>query len=118
MKKYRIFLIQDIDCKLTVEVNSRKEVLSYLDEYLDNLPNEWFDGSDECFHILYKDGMIDSINEEYDGHKIRRQNIASIVYDNPCTSMVYGNFEVNEYGVVHPVFEESISDINIVEITI
>lgn len=51
-----------------------------MDEYLENLPDEWFDGMNDCFYILYKDGTYDCINEEYDGHKIKRINIASIVY--------------------------------------
>lgn len=116
MNKDRRFLIKDIDCEILVEVVSRKEVLSWLEEYLENLPYEWFDGSNDCFHILYKDGSYDCINEEYDGHKIKKQNIASIVYNNPCTSIVYGNFEINEYGVVTTAFEEKIAEENIIEI--
>ena len=116
MKKDRHFLIQDIGCETVVEVVSRKEVLSYLDEYLENFQNEWFDASDDTFAILYKDGSYEYINEDYDGHKIKRQNIASIVYTNACTDMVYGNFEINEYGVVTPAFEEKIADTNIIEI--
>ena len=116
MKKDRRFLIKDIDCEVLVEVMSRKEVLEWMDEYLENLPYEWFDGSNDCFHILYKDGSCDFINEEYDGHKIKRQNIASIVYDNACTSIVYGNFEMNKYGVVTTAFEEKIEEEKIVEI--
>ena len=116
MKKDRRFLIKDIDCEVLVEVMSRKEVLEWMDEYLENLPYEWFDGSNDCFHILYKDGSCDFINEEYDGHKIKRQNIASIVYDNACTSRVYGNFEINKYGIVTTAFEEKIAEENIVEI--
>lgn len=116
MKKDRRFLVKDIDTEILVEVMSRKEVFGWLNEYLENLPYDWFDGSDDCFHILYKDGTYDYINEEYDGHKIKKQNIVSIVYDNPCTSIVYGNFEVNEYGVVTTAFEEKIADNNIIEI--
>ena len=111
----RIFRIKDIDCELIIEVTTRKEVLSYLDEYVENLQYDWFDGSDSTFNILYKDGTYDFINEEYDGHKIKRQNIESIIHDNPCTSMVYGNFEINEYGVVTPSFEENIATENIIE---
>lgn len=117
MKKDRIFLIKDIDCKVLVEVMSRKEVLEWMDEYLENLPYEWFDGSEDCFQILYKDGSCDYINEEYDGHKIKRQNIVSIVYDNACTSIVYGNFEINEYGVITTAFEEKIAEENVIEIS-
>ena len=116
MKKDRRFLVKGIDCEVIVEVTSRKEVIGWMDEYLENLPYEWFDGSNDCFHILYKDGTYDCINEDYDGHKIKRINIASIVYDNAASSMVYGNFDINEYGVVTPSFEEKIAQDNIVEI--
>lgn len=33
----RTFLIKDIDYKIVVEPSTRKEILSYLDEYLENL---------------------------------------------------------------------------------
>lgn len=112
----RTFLIQDIDCRAEVQVVSRKEALSYVDEYLENFPYEWFDRSWASTCILYKDGSYDYIDEDYDGHKIKRQNIASIVFNNECDSIVYGKFEINEYGVVTTSFEEIIADTNIVEI--
>lgn len=116
--KTRTFLIQDIGCEVLVEkVKTIRDIFYYwLEDYIDNLQYDWFDGSDDCFHILYKDGSYDCINEEYDGHKIKRKNIASIVYDNACTSIVYGNFEINEFGVVTTAFEEMIAETNIVEI--
>ena len=33
----RTFLIKDIDYKIVVEPSTRKEILFYLDEYLENL---------------------------------------------------------------------------------
>ena len=114
--KTRTFLIKDIDCEIEVEVaKTRKEVLDWLDEYVENLEYDWFDGSDDSFAILYKDGSEDAINEEYNGHKIKRNNIASIVYTNACTDIIFGNFEMNEYGVCSPAFETSIDDANIIE---
>lgn len=109
------FLIKDIDCTMIIEEESRKELLSWMDEYLENNKYDWFDGSDQAFHILYKDGSYDLINEEYDGHKVKKTNIESIVYNNPCTSMVYGNYEINEYGVVTTSKEKKIHE-NIIEI--
>ena len=47
---------------------------------------------------------------DYNGQKIKITNIAAIVYDNPCTSMVYGNYEINEHGVVSPAFETEINE--------
>lgn len=114
--KRREFLIKDIGCKVLVEEVSRKEVLSWLDNYLDNLQYDWFDGSDDSFDILYKDGSFVNISVDYDGSKIRRQNIESIVYNNACSSIVYGSFGINEYGVVTTATKEYIDNVNIEEI--
>lgn len=117
MTEDRRFHIIDIDCTILVEITTRKELLSYLEEYTENFEYDWFDGSDTQFTLLYKDGSYDVVNEEYDGHKIKKQNILSIVYDNPETSMVYGNFEINEYGVVTVAEGETmISEENIIEV--
>ena len=116
MAKKRRFKIIDIDCESIVEiVKTQKEVLSWMDEYLENLGYDWFKASDDSFEILYKDGTEDFINEEYDGHKIRRNNIASIVYNNACTAIVYGGFTVNEYGVVTASEGSEIAEDNIEE---
>lgn len=114
--KTRTFLIKDIDCETIVELASRKEIFDWMDEYIDNSKYDWFDGSEDSFAILYKDGTEDIIDEDYDGHKVKRINIASIVYTNSCTDMVYGNFEMNEYGVVTPSFETVIDSTNIAEL--
>lgn len=114
--KTRYFYIQNVDCVSIVEFNTRKEILSYMDEYIDNMSYEWFDATDDSYCILYKDGTCDYINEEYDGHKIKRQNIVSIVWNNPCTAIVYGGFEINEHGVVTVSEDVVISDINIIEV--
>ena len=113
----RNFRIKDIDCGSTVEiVNTQKEVLSWMDEYIENLGYDWFEASDDTFEILYKDGKQDYINEEYDGHRIRRNNIASIVYNNACTAIVYGGFKINEYGVVTASKDIEIAQENIEEL--
>ena len=116
--KTRIFLIEDINCDIIVDFATRKELLSYLDEYTENCLYNWFDGSDQQFTILYNDGTYDCINEEYDNHKIKKQNIKAICYDNPCTTMIYGHFSINEYGVVTVSEDEQdyISEWNIKEI--
>ena len=95
--KRKTYHIVDIDCDIIVEETTRKEVFSYMDEYIENFQNEWFDASDESFHILYADGTYDDIDQNYDGHRIRKQNIISMVYDNPGTSIVYGPYEINYY---------------------
>ena len=117
MKKERRFLVEDINCEIFVEVAKRqKEIFDWLDEYIDNFHNDWFDPCDDSFDILYNDGTYDFIDGCYDGHKIKRKNIASIVYNNPCTYIVFGKFEINEYGVVTTSFVEKIAEENIKEI--
>lgn len=116
-KTERTFNIKDIDVNVIVEiVSTRKDIFDYVDEYIENMQYDWFRADDDVFYILYEDGTEDMIDESYDGHKIRKQHIASMVYSNDCTYVVYGNFEMNEYGVVYPAFEENIDDSNIEEI--
>ena len=115
--KNRVFKIEDIDCEITVEFTSKKkDIFDIVDEYIENLPYEWFDPADDSFAILYKDGTYDFIDQCYDGHKIRKQNVLSIVNNNPGTYFVYGPFEINEYGVVTPAAETIIADHNIKEV--
>ena len=101
-KEIRTFHIADIDWNIEIEIMSTtKDVFDWLDQYIENLQYDWFDATDESFQILYKDGTTEYIDSSYDGHKILRQNIQSMVYNNPCTYIVYGTYEVNEFGVVN-----------------
>lgn len=94
--------LTDDNYYIIVEImNTRRDVLDYLEQYLDNLQFEWFDASDEVFEIVYKDGTTDYIDFNYDGHKIKKNNIKSILYSNPETYIVYGDYEINGYGVAH-----------------
>lgn len=113
--KPRHFLIADIDEKIIVEETTRKDILEYMDEHLENIEHG-NDMSDYAFHILYKDGSTDGVSgNDYDGHKIKRINILSIVVNNPCTSIAYGNYRINKYGVVNPSSKMEI-DNNIIEV--
>ena len=113
----RVFRIEDLDCYIAIEiVNRQKDIFDYIDDYIENLSYDWFDGSDDSFQIVYKDGTEEYIDEEYDGHKIRRNNILSMVYNNACDSVVYGGFEINEYGVVSASDRVVIADHNITEV--
>ena len=115
--KERVFKIEDIDCECIVEVVSKqKDILDLVDEYVENLQYDWFNGSDDSFHIVYKDGTETFIDENYDGRKVKRKNIVSMVCNNPCTAIVYGDFEINEYGVVTAAEKTVISEQNITEI--
>ena len=105
------FKILDIDINIVVEIsNTQKEIFEWMDEYLDNLQYDWYDGSDTSFRILYKDGTEDTIDIDYDGHKVKKNNIKSMVFDSPCASMVYGTYQINEYGVVNTSDETIISE--------
>lgn len=116
-KAERVFLIEDIDSTITVEIMSKqKDIIDCMDEYIENIEYDWFDASDESFSILYKDGTFDYVDEEYDGHKVKRNNIQSIIDNNPCTYAVYGDFEINEYGVVTVSDSEVIANTNIIEV--
>lgn len=108
VKKYHII---DLDVDIIVEETTRKEILSYLDEYLDNLESG-YDMSDYAFYILYSNGDSVSIveNDYNDTYKIKRQNIVSMVFDNPETSMTFGPYSINDSGVVTPSFEMEIDD--------
>ena len=82
---------------------------------MENLQYDWF-STDDTVQILYNDGNTDYINSDYDGHKIRRQNIESIVYSNDSSYIVFGEIEINEYGVVYPAFTEKIAGTNVKEV--
>lgn len=113
----RKFRIEDIDCVSIVEVvNKQKDILDVVDEFIENLQYDFFDPSDDSFAILYKDGTMDFIDACYDGHKVRRNNIVSMVYNNACSAVVYGGFEINEYGVVTVSEQVVIAENNITEI--
>ena len=72
IKKTDTYNIEGIKIEV-VNVTTRKDILDYLDEYLENLEYEWFDATDELFEIIYKDGSTEYIGSDYKGQKIRRQ---------------------------------------------
>lgn len=111
----KTFIVSDIDTKMIVEETTRKDILGYIDEHLENI-KYGNDMSDYSFCILYKDGSTDEVyGNDYDGHKIKRINILSVVVNNPCTSITYGNYSINQYGVVNSSDVMEI-DNNIIEV--
>lgn len=109
--KHRKYHIIDLDHNIFVEETTRKEVLSWLDEFLENLQYDWYQDDDTSFAILYSDGSSDFITQsDYDGHRIKRTGIFSMVYSNPENCVVFGPYEINQYGVVTPAFEMHIDD--------
>ena len=116
MKNDRYFYMKDIECSIIVEHCTRREILSWLDEYAEMVTSGYGYAKDDTYEILYNDGTTDYIDENYDGHKIRKQNIAAIVNSNASTYMTYGKYEVSETGVVYAAFEEKIDNTNIIEV--
>ena len=115
MKNERYFYSKEIDATLTVSYESRKTLLEMIDEMVKMMNSS--EGYRDCqYGILYKDGSADIIDEEFDGHKIRRTNIKSIVYTDGSGVMVYGHFEVNDALSVtasdEDVVDESIEEVN------
>lgn len=118
----RYFYIKDIDCTITIEYATRREMLEMIDEYVENCktrnnmiannnPNAcYYDMSQDAFAILYKDGSVDIIDESFDGHHVKRQNIVSITNDNPSTTIVFGHFGLNECGVAEPTISDEIDE--------
>lgn len=111
----REFIIPSINCTSVVEFDTRKNLLDYMECFIENLKQGF--KPEEYYDILYSDGTEDRIDQEYDGHKIRRQHIVSMVYNNVITSCVYGNFEINECGSVYPSIQTIISE-KLKEITV
>lgn len=105
-KEYPIKDIDDIKA-VVWECKTQKEILEYLDEALEN-EQIWLSGNtrccnpfeDESYFILYKDGSTYSKLDGVEEGVYKKKNIKAIVYNNPCDTWVYGDYEVNEYGVV------------------
>ena len=114
----RYFYIKDVECTTKVSYTTRKELLWLLDNTINNRYDtlEFMEDEGACFHIIYKDGTDDIINMFYDGHKIKRINIASMVYSDATETLVYGNFEVSECGLVSASLTEKIDNTNVVEV--
>ena len=114
----RYFYIKDVECTTTVSYTTRKELLELLDNTINNRYDtlEFMEDEGACFHIMYKDGSEDVIDMFYNGHKIKRINIVSMVYTDATANLVYGNFEVSECGTVSASLTEKIDGTNIVEV--
>lgn len=113
--KIRKYHIIDLDCDIEVEETTRKEILGWLNDFLENLQYDWF-VSDDVFMILYSDGKEEYISQDtYDGHPIRKIGIVSMVYSNPEDDVVFGSYSINDCGVVTPSVFMNIDD-NIQEV--
>lgn len=103
MNKKVDYTINDLDLSITVvECKTQREILEELDELLemDELHPEYSVFEDMAFHILYNDGSTYDRLEGIEDGTYKKRNIKAIVYDNPQDTWVYGEYDVNEYGVV------------------
>ena len=105
MIRVKEYEINDMDgiTSTVEECSTQKEILNLLDEMLDNVNNgyDWnYEFENDSFYIEYNDGTSYYAGEYEDLGTYRKKNIHRIIYTNACTTMVYGDYEVNEYGVV------------------
>lgn len=100
---------------ITIYQTTRKDLLGYVDEFIENL-EYGHDMSDFSYQILYSTGdEVYLAQDWYEGEKIRRTHIVSIVGTNPEEDMVFGSFELSDEGRVYIASQEKISD-NFIEI--
>lgn len=112
VKQYHII---DLDCDIIVEETTRKEVLGWLNDFIENLQYDWF-VSDDAYMILYSNGEEEYISQDnYDGHHIRKTGILSMVYSNSEGCVTFGPYAINDAGVVTTSSYMDI-DPNIVEV--
>lgn len=102
----KFYHIEDVDCDIEVVETTRINVLDYIDQIIDNIKWNNEGGCADCSDmygvILYKDGTYDFINnDDYDGkRKVRRIGIEAAMYEDGYGTYVFGNYEVNDCGVV------------------
>lgn len=96
------YFIEDIEMYSTVYVfKTQKEILNVLDEMLENAEifgEQVFEN--DHFSILYNDGSTYDRTDSIEDGTYKKKNIKAIVYTNCNDTWVYGQYEVNEYGVV------------------
>lgn len=95
--------VEGIEFKsLVIETNRQKDILDILDEMLENA--EIFGWSsifeDDSFYIEYTDGTTYGALQYGEYGTYKKRNIKRIIYVNANDTMVYGEYEVNEYGNV------------------
>lgn len=99
----KIYPIQDCDIPAVVyETKRQKDILDILDEMIEN--SEMFGWSyvfdSEFFYIEYRDGTTYEALEDGSYGNYKRKNIVKIIYTNAIGTLVYGDYDVNEYGCV------------------
>lgn len=84
------------------ETRKQKDILDILDDMIENAREHgWaYTFEDDQFYIEYTDGTTYEAGEcgEYGTYK--KRNIKRIIYVNANDTQVYGDYEVNKYGIV------------------
>ena len=85
-----------------VETKRQKDILDILDECLENAKQYGWDYifEDMSFYIEYKDGKTYEAGSCWEDGVYKKKNIKRIIHENPMDTMVYGDYEVNEFGIV------------------
>lgn len=99
------YIIKDFDEKSIVyEVQKQKDILEFLDEKIYNveeLGSRWdYIFADDTFYIEYANGT--TFCAGFFGYEgvYKKKGIKRIIYVNAHETMVYGAYDVNEYGNV------------------
>ena len=104
MIKKEYSIKDDEETSVVFETKRQKDILSILDEMLEIeklFPNSNI-FEDDFFYIEYTDGTS-FVKSEFieDGiYRYRKKGIQKIVYTNSADTWVYGQYQVNEYGIV------------------
>lgn len=109
MKKEVLYSIVDFEDKaIVIECTRQKEILEYLDNALELVDEDSEYGqfnwdvifADDSFYITYTDGSFYSCGWDGEYGKYKKKGIERIIYTNAYDVMVYGDYEVNEWGCV------------------
>ena len=102
MIKKEYSIKDDEETSVVFETKRQKDILSILDEMLEIeklFPNSNI-FEDDFFYIEYTDGTNFVKSEFIEDGIYRKKGIQKIVYTNSADTWAYGQYQVNEYGIV------------------
>lgn len=103
MKK-KLYSIEGMEEKSIVyETKRQRDILDVLDEMLEGVDTfGWeYTFEDDSFFIEYKDSSTYSADFFEECGKYKKKGIKRIIYTNVHDTMVYGEYNVNEFGDVY-----------------
>lgn len=103
MVRKKVYPVKDFDNGITIfECTRQKEILETLNELLENAQQFGLEYifDDNSFYIEYADGSTYDISACGAYGRYKKRGIKRIIYNNANDTMVYGNYEINEYGCV------------------